>query len=136
MSKNLASTGKKAVCGIRAGGGGLGEGRRICFKFVIPSQFFTKLTALSCTIKVFFGGGGGGRVGDTFKTLSPYQQLLPLPAPVLRCFWKDPLMTPHHPTSSIFHCYPLPIHHASPYKNFDHTLPSLTRQIPWPRSLT
>ena len=25
---------------------------------------------------------------------------------VLRCFWKDPLMTPHHPTSSILHCYP------------------------------
>ena len=23
-------------------------------------------------------------------------------------------MTPHHPTSSIFHCYPLPIHHPSP----------------------
>ena len=46
--------------------------------------------------------------------------------PVLRCFWKDPLMTPipHHPTSSIFHCYPPP--HPPPLpppppKNFDHT---------------
>ena len=32
--------------------------------------------------------------------------------------------TPQHPTSSIFHCYPLPIHHLPPPpppKNFDHT---------------
>ena len=29
---------------------------------------------------------------------------------------------PHHPTSSILHCYPLPIHHPFPQKkNFDHT---------------
>ena len=46
------------------------------------------------------------------------------PLPVLRRFWKDPLMTstPYHPTSSILHCYPLPIHHPFPPKNFDHTL--------------
>ena len=44
------------------------------------------------------------------------------PHPVLRCFWKDPLMTPHHLTSSIFHCYPLPIYHPFPTpKNSDHT---------------
>ena len=46
------------------------------------------------------------------------------PPPVLRCFWKDPLMTPilHHPTSSIFHCYPPPHPPPLPPKNFDHTL--------------
>ena len=61
-----------------------------------------------CMIKIFWGG----RSGDTFNP--PYEQLLPLPTPFLRRFWRDPLMTPHHPTSSIFHCYPLPVHHPSP----------------------
>ena len=63
----------------------------------------------------------GGRGGHTSKIPSPYEKVLPLPTPCfLRCFWKDPLMT--HPTSSIFHCYPLPIHHPFPPKNFNHTL--------------
>ena len=52
------------------------------------------------------------------------------PPPVLRCFWKDPLMTPPPPpTSSILHYYPLPIHHLFPPKNFDHThafIPSMS----------
>ena len=43
-----------------------------------------------------------------------YNFSLYLPPPVLRCFWKDPLMTPHQPTSSMFHCYPLPIYHPFP----------------------
>ena len=52
-----------------------------------------------------------------------YEQLLPLPTPCLKMFWKDPSMAPHphHPTSSTFHCYPLPIHHPFPPKSFDHT---------------
>ena len=60
----------------------------------------------------------GGRDGDTFENPSPYEQLLPLPTPVLRCFCYDPLMTLHHPTSSILHC---PSTTPSPSKNFNHT---------------
>ena len=56
-----------------------------------------------CIIKTFREGG----VVTPSKPPPPYEQLLPLP-PVLRCFWKNPLMTPHHPTSSSFHCYPPP----------------------------
>ena len=42
-------------------------------------------------IKIF----GGGRGGDTFKTPSPLRTIFCLyPPPVLRCFWRDPLMTP------------------------------------------
>ena len=73
-----------------------------------------------CMIKTFQGGRGD----DTFKTPSPYEQLLPLPTTCFKMFWKDSLMIPHHPTSSIFHCYPLPIHHPyppPPPTNFDHT---------------
>ena len=44
-----------------------------------------------CTIKIFWGGGRGG---DTFKTPSPTNNFCLYPPPVLRCFWKDPLMTP------------------------------------------
>ena len=39
------------------------------------------------------------------------------PPPVLRCFWKDPLMTPPPPTTPLqapFSATPLPIHHPSP----------------------
>ena len=36
-------------------------------------------------------------------------------------FLERSLNDPHHPTSSTFHCYPLPIHHPSPPRNFDHT---------------
>ena len=69
-------------------------------------------------IKIFRGAG----VVKTSKPLPPTNNFCLYPPPVLRCFWKDPLMTPypHHPTSSILHCYPLPIHHPFP-KNFDHT---------------
>ena len=75
-------------------------------------------------IKIFRGGGRGG---DTFKTPSPYEQLLPLPTPCFKMFLERSLNDPHphYHTSSIFHCYPLPIHHPFPRKNFDHT-PSLS----------
>ena len=43
----------------------------------------------------------GGRGGNTFKTPSPYKQLRIYPLAVLRSLLKDPLMNPHHPTSSI-----------------------------------
>ena len=55
------------------------------------------------------------------KTPPSYKQLLPLPTPVFKMFLERSLNDPHHPTSSIFHCYPLPIHHSFPPKNFDHT---------------
>ena len=65
--------------------------------------------------------GGGGRGADTFNTpILPVNNFCLYPPPVLRCFWKDPLMAPHNPMSSIFHCYSLAIHHPSPLKNFDH----------------
>ena len=74
-------------------------------------------------IKIFWGEGGRG--GDTFETPSPYEQLSPLPTTCFKMFLERSLNDPHHPTSSIFHCYPLPlpIHHpVSPHKNVDHTL--------------
>ena len=37
--------------------------------------------------------------------LPPTNNFCLYPPPVFRCFWKDPLMTPHYPTSSILHCY-------------------------------
>ena len=65
-------------------------------------------------IKTFQGGGRGG---DIFKTPSLYKQLLPLSTPCFKMFLERSLNDPHHPTSSIFHSYPLP----PPPKNFDHT---------------
>ena len=70
-----------------------------------------------CMMKIFWGAG----VVTAFNPPTPMNNSCLYSRPVLRCFWKDPLMTPHHPTSSIFHCYPLPIHHPSPLKNFNHT---------------
>ena len=58
------------------------------------------------------------------KPQSPYEQLLPLPTPCFKMFLKRSLMTPtpHHPTSSIVHCYPpSPFTTPPPPKNFDHT---------------
>ena len=71
-----------------------------------------------CIIKIFRGGQGWWHLQNP---LPPTNNFCLYPPPVLRCFWKDPLMTlhPHHPTSSILHCYPLPIHNPSPpLKNF------------------
>ena len=40
----------------------------------------------------------GGRGGDTFKPPPSTNNFCLYPPPVFRCFCKDPLMTPHHPT--------------------------------------
>ena len=63
---------------------------------------------LRCMIKIFWGEG----VVTPSNPPPLYEQLLPLPTSCFRCFCKDPLMTPHphQPTSSILHCYPIPIH--------------------------
>ena len=58
-----------------------------------------------------FSWGGGGQGWWHLQNPCPlriYFYYL-YPPPVLRCFWKDPLMTPipQHPISSIFHCHPL-----------------------------
>ena len=61
-----------------------------------------------CTVKILGGGTGQGWWYLLYP--SPYEQLFITP-------------NPHHPTLSIFHCYPLPFTIlASPLnKNFDHT---------------
>ena len=94
-----------------------------CFNFCTPGIIYGPISNRcmgvasrwnyngECMIKIF---RGGGRDGDTFETPSLYEQLSPLPTPVLRCFWIDLLMNPHHPTSSIFHCYPSPSTTPSP----------------------
>ena len=46
-----------------------------------------------CMIKIFFGGRGG----DTFKTPSPYEQLLPLPTPYFKMFLERSLNDPPPP---------------------------------------
>ena len=62
-------------------------------------------------IKIFRGGRGG----DTFKPRSPPTNNFCLyPPPILRCFWKDPLMTPTTPLQVSFTATPLPIHHPFP----------------------
>ena len=82
-----------------------------------------------CMIKIFRGGRGG----DTFKTPSPPTNNFCLyPPPVLRRLWKDPLMTPHPPTTPLqasFTATPLPIHHPFPPKNFDPTPTNLLMTV-------
>ena len=46
-----------------------------------------------CMIKIFRGGRGG----DTFKTPSPYEQLLPLPTPCFKMFLERSLNDPLPP---------------------------------------
>ena len=73
-----------------------------------------------CMIKIFQGGRGG----DPFKPPPSMNNFCLYPPPVLRCFWKDPLMSPHPsaPLQTSFTATPVPIHHPFPPKNFDHTL--------------
>ena len=83
----------------------------------------TSLQVLLSVRVIFLFFLGGGRAGMVTSSVlpPPYKQLLRLLTPILRCFWKDFLMTPipYDPTSSIFHCYP----HPSPrIKNFNQTL--------------
>ena len=76
-----------------------------------------------CMIKILWWGAG--EVTPS-KPRPPYEQLLPLPTSFLDVFGEIPLKWPPQPTLSILHCYPLPIHHPFPPKNFDHTHSWLT----------
>ena len=72
-------------------------------------------------IKIFRGGGRGG---DTFKTPSPCEQLLPLPTPCFKMFLERSLNDPHPPPPHFKHPSLLPPPHPPPLppsKNFDHT---------------
>ena len=89
-----------------------------CFRcHTIPYLGFI---ATPCMIKIFRGDAG---VVTPSNPLPPTNNFFLYPSPVFGCFCKDHSMTPHHPTSSILNCYPLPIHHPVPPKNFDHTPP-------------
>ena len=76
---------------------------------------------LLCTIKIV----RGHRRGDNFKTPPPpYEQLMPLSTPILRCFWKDFLMSPTPlPHFKHLHCYPPSPSTTTPLplKNLDRT---------------
>ena len=78
----------------------------------------------------FLGGAG---VVTPSKPPPPYEQLLPLSTPCFKMFLERSLNDPHHPTSSIFHCYPpTPSTTPSPPpKNFDHTPCDSLRFRPW-----
>ena len=67
----------------------------------------------SCMTKIFQGGRGD----DTFKTPSPVNNFCLYPPPVLRCFWKDPLMTSTTPLQASFTATPSPsTTHSPPLK--------------------
>ena len=61
-----------------------------------------------CTIKIFRGGAGVVTPSNPPPLTNNY------PPPVLRCFWKDPLMTPHPPPPHFKHPSPLPPPHPPP----------------------
>ena len=82
------------------------------FQNTIGLRHYRPLDKRSCVWLKFSGGQGWW---DLQNPPPPCEQLLPLPTPCFKMFWKDPLTTPT-PTSSIFHCYPLPIHHPFPLK--------------------
>ena len=74
-----------------------------------------------CMIKIFRGAG----VVTPSKPPPPSTNNFCLyPPPVLRCFWKDPLMTPTPPPhfKHVSLQPPTPSTTPSPPKNFDHTL--------------
>ena len=67
-----------------------------------------------CVIKIFGGGGGAGG-GDTFKTPSPYEQLLPLLTPCFKMFLEISLKDPSPPPPNFKHIKLLPpTHHPFP----------------------
>ena len=76
-------------------------GIRSCLTFVLFSVILHSIALLTswkvnmCMIKIFLGGGG--RSGDTFKTPSPYEQLLPLPTPCFKMFLERSLNDPPPP---------------------------------------
>ena len=69
---------------------------------------------------------GGQRWWHLQNPLPPTNNFCLYPPPVLRCFWKDPLMTPQPPTIPLqtpFTATPSPSSTPSPHpKNFGHTL--------------
>ena len=80
-------------------------------------ESYSTIQVTQCMIKIFLRGG---RSGDTFKTSSPWEQLLPLPTLCFKMFLERSLNAPHYPTSSIYHRLPPP--HPPPLpKNLDHT---------------
>ena len=91
----------------------------------LKSQFNLDITyrqimhADQCMIKIFWGPV----VVIPSKPLPPMNNFCFYPPPCFKMFLERSLNDPHHPTSSIFHCYPLPIYHPfpPPPKNFDHT---------------
>ena len=78
----------------------------------------TRHSVWMCMIKIF----GGGRVVTPSK---PQNNFCLYPPPVLRCFWKDPLMTPTTPLQASFTATPgVGPPHPPPFPpptNFDHT---------------
>ena len=111
-----------------------------CKNFRNNSKFREKFNfSRSSVRKTIFreSHGSSGRLGRTAgggmmtpsKPPPPTRKLLPLPTPVLKCFWKDPLMIPSTPTTPLqasFTADPLSIHHPSHPKNFDHTQACIT----------
>ena len=57
-------------------------------------KLFTGMMVTECMIKIFRGGAG---VVTPSKPPPPTNNFCLYPPPVLRCFWKDPLMTPTPP---------------------------------------
>ena len=97
--------------------------------FILPTCCIFVPCPTRCMIKIFRGGSRGG---DTFNPPPPTNNFCLYPPPVLRCFWKDPLMTPtpYHATSSILHCYPPPHPPPLPTRKFDHIPGSRQHRFP------
>ena len=63
---------------------------------------YTNRQVCLCMIKIFLGGKGG----DTFKAPSSLQTTFAFTHPCFKMFLERSLnYPPHHPTSSILHCY-------------------------------
>ena len=75
-------------------------------------HFCTVIYFERCMIKIF--RGAGLVTPSKLPPSLPYEQLLPLPTPVFRCFWKDPLMTPHPTPPHFKHLSLLPPPHPPP----------------------
>ena len=82
------------------------------------NELDTAVTAM-CMIKI----SGGAGVVTPSEPPPPTNNFCLYPPPVLRCFWKDPLMTPTTPLEASFTVAPSPSTTPSPHKNFNHTPP-------------
>ena len=91
--------------------------------YIISSElerpYLASLQGLLSVRANFFSGRGAGMVTPSVLP-SPYKQFLRLPTPILRCFWKDFLMTPSL-LPHIKYLSPLPPP-KPPIKNFNQTL--------------